>query len=217
MAMGKIAILIDPDKQRPSLSERLTKLSALGLSPNLVLLGGSTGVIDSESVFDQARDLGLPVWLFPGNENQLSPRAEHLLLPVLISGRNPQLLIGKHVEAARKIRALDIPVMPMGYILIDGGKIPSVQRVSETEPLLPEDIETIVSTAIAGELLGQQAIYLEAGSGALHPVPLKVIAAVRKEINATLIVGGGLRSRQAIEDAFAAGADIVVIGTALEQ
>lgn len=217
MAMGKIAILIDPDKQRPSLSERLTKLSALGLSPNLVLLGGSTGVIDSESVFDQARDLGLPVWLFPGNEYQLSPRADRLLLPVLISGRNPQLLIGKHVEAARKIRALDIPVMPMGYILIDGGTIPSVQRVSETEPLLREDIETIVSTAIAGELLGQQAIYLEAGSGALHPVPPKVIAAVRKEINATLIVGGGLRSRQAIEDAFAAGADIVVIGTALEQ
>lgn len=217
MAMGKIAILIDPDKQRPSLSERLTKLSALGLSPNLVLLGGSTGVIDSESVFDQARDLGLPVWLFPGNEYQLSPRAERLLLPVLISGRNPQLLIGKHVEAARKIRALDIPVMPMGYILIDGGTIPSVQRVSETEPLLREDVETIVSTAIAGELLGQQAIYLEAGSGALHPVPPKVIAAVRKEINATLIVGGGLRSRQAIEDAFAAGADIVVIGTALEQ
>lgn len=217
MAMGKIAILIDPDKQRPSLSERLAKLSALGLSPNLVLLGGSTGVIDSESVFDQARDLGLPVWLFPGNEYQLSPRADRLLLPVLISGRNPQLLIGKHVEAARKIRALDIPVMPMGYILIDGGTIPSVQRVSETEPLLREDIETIVSTAIAGELLGQQAIYLEAGSGALHPVPPKVIAAVRKEINATLIVGGGLRSRQAIEDAFAAGADIVVIGTALEQ
>lgn len=217
MAMGKIAILIDPDKQRPSLSERLTKLSALGLSPNLVLLGGSTGVIDSESVFDQARDLGLPVWLFPGNEYQLSPRADRLLLPVLISGRNPQLLIGKHVEAARKIRALDIPVMPMGYILIDGGTIPSVQRVSETEPLLREDIETIVSTAIAGELLGQQAIYLEAGSGALHPVPPKVIAAVRKEINATLIVGGGLRSRQAIEDAFAVGADIVVIGTALEQ
>lgn len=217
MAMGKIAILIDPDKQEPSLSERVAKLSGLGLSPDLVLLGGSTGVLNSETVFDQARALGLPVWLFPGNENQLSPRAERLLLPILISGRNPQMLIGKHVEAARKIRALGIPVTPMGYILIDGGNVPSVQKVSETEPLPPTDIETIVSTAIAGELLGQQTIYLEAGSGALHPVPTAVIAAVRKEINATLIVGGGLRSRQAVNDAFAAGADIVVIGTALEH
>lgn len=217
MAMGKIAILIDPDKQGLSLSERVAKLGALGLSPDLVLLGGSTGVLDSETVFDQARALGLPVWLFPGNEYQLSPRAERLLLPVLISGRNPQLLIGKHVEAARKIQALDMPVTPMGYILIDGGNIPSVQKVSETEPLPPTDIETIVSTAIAGELLGQQAIYLEAGSGALHPVPTAVIAAVRKAISATLIVGGGLRSRQAINEAFAAGADIVVIGTALEH
>lgn len=217
MAMGKIAILIDPDKIGLSLSERVTKLSTLELSPDLVLLGGSTGVIDSETVFDQARDLGLPVWLFPGNENQLSPRAKRLLLPILISGRNPQLLIGKHVESARRIKALDIPVTPMGYILIDGGNIPSVQKVSETEPLSPTDIETIVSTAIAGELLGQKAIYLEAGSGAVHPVPPEVIAAVRKEINATLIVGGGLRSRQAIENAFTAGADIVVIGTALEQ
>lgn len=217
MAMGKIAILIDPDKQGLSLSERVAKLGALGLSPDLVLLGGSTGVLDSETVFDQARALGLPVWLFPGNEHQLSPRAERLLLPVLISGRNPQLLIGKHVEAARKIQALDMPVTPMGYILIDGGNIPSVQKVSETEPLPPTDIETIVSTAIAGELLGQQAIYLEAGSGALHPVPTAVIAVVRKAISATLIVGGGLRSRQAINEAFAAGADIVVIGTALEH
>lgn len=217
MAMGKIAILIDPDKQGLSLSERVAKLGALGLSPDLVLLGGSTGVLDSETAFDQARALGLPVWLFPGNEYQLSPRAERLLLPVLISGRNPQLLIGKHVEAARKIQALDMPVTPMGYILIDGGNIPSVQKVSETEPLPPTDIETIVSTAIAGELLGQQAIYLEAGSGALHPVPTAVIAAVRKAISATLIVGGGLRSRQAINEAFAAGADIVVIGTALEH
>lgn len=217
MAMGRIAILIDPDKQGPSLSERVAKLSALGLSPDLILLGGSTGVLDSETVFDQARALGLPVWLFPGNEYQLSPQAENLLLPVLISGRNPQLLIGKHVEAARKIRTLGIPVTPMGYILIDGGNIPSVQKVSETEPLSPTDVETIVSTSIAGELLGQQAIYLEAGSGALYPVPTKVIAAVRKEINIPLIVGGGLRSQQTINDALTAGADIVVIGTALEH
>lgn len=214
--MGQIAILIDPEKPSVSLTERMNKLHSLGFYPNLVLLGGSTGTLDSESVFDEADHWGLPVWLFPGNENQLTARAKGLFLPVLISGRNAEMLIGKHVAAARRIQSLSIPVRPMSYILIDGGKTTSVQRISKTQPLDPKDVETIVSTALAGEQLGHVVTYLEAGSGALHHVPLSVIAAVREAVQTTLIVGGGLRSKEAIEAVLAAGADIVVIGNALE-
>lgn len=215
--MGKIAILIDPDKPSVSLTDRVAKLTRLGFSPDLVLLGGSTGALTSDAVFDEAAALRLPVWLFPGNENQLSSRADRLLLPIVISGRNPEMLIGKHVAAARKVRALRIPVTPMGYILIDGGNMTSVQAESGTTPMNPTDVESVVATAIAGELLGEQAIYLEAGSGALKPVPKEVIQAVRREVKTTLLVGGGLRTKETIDDAFAAGADIVVIGTALES
>lgn len=215
--MGQIAILIDPEKQLPTLTERVTKLKALGLTPNLVLLGGSTGALVSESVFDEAVALGLPVWLFPGNENQLSSRADRLLLPVVISGRNPEMLIGRHVAAAKRIKALNLPVTPMGYILIEGGKVTAVQKESDTQPLNPNDVETIAATALAGEQLGLHAIYLEAGSGALHSVPEKVICAVRKEISTMLLVGGGIRTREAVQRAFTAGADIVVLGNVLEQ
>lgn len=216
MAMGKIAILIDPEKQTPSLTERVTKLKNLGLTPDLVLLGGSTGGVSSEDLFDEAKTLSLPVWLFPGNENQLSPCADALLLPVVISGRNPDMLIGRHVAAAGKIQALHIPVIPMGYILIDGGKVTSVQQVSGTEPLNPQDKEAIVATALAGEQLGQKATYLEAGSGAIYPVPTSIIQSVREQVNTLLLVGGGIKNKQAVLSAFAAGADVVVIGNLLE-
>lgn len=214
--MGKIAILVDPEKQTPSLTERVTKLQSLGLKPQVVLLGGSTGALTSEEIFDEAKNLGLPVWLFPGNENQLSSRADRLLLPVVISGRNAEMLIGRHVAAARKIQSLGIPVTPMGYILIDGGIETAVQRQSQTLPIPPNETDKIVSTALAGEQLGQQMIYLEAGSGALRPVPSDVIKAVREEVKNTLIVGGGLRTKDSIQAAFNAGADMVVIGTFLE-
>ncbi len=214
--MGKIAILIDPQKQTPSLTERVAKLKNLGLTPDLVLLGGSTGVLSTEHFFDEAKGLSLPVWLFPGNEEQLSPRADALLLPVVISGRNPEMLIGKHVAAARKIQALHISVIPMGYILIDGGKVTSVQKVSGTTPLNPQDKEAIVATALAGEQLGQKATYLEAGSGAICPVPTDIIQSVREQVSTLLLVGGGIKSREAVLSAFAAGADIVVIGNLLE-
>lgn len=214
--MGKIAILIDPEKQTPSLTQRAAKLKDLGLIPEIVLLGGSTGALTSEAVFEEAKKLCLPVWLFPGNESQLSSRADALLLPIVISGRNPDMLIGQHVAAARRIQTLHIPIIPMGYILIDGGNVTSVQKVSQTVPLNPRDMETVVATALAGEQLGQQATYLEAGSGALRPVPAELIKAVREQVKTTLFVGGGLRTKEAIQSAFDAGADIVVVGNVLE-
>lgn len=214
--MARLAILIDPDKPALPLAQRVEKLRSLGLTPDLVFLGGSTGALTSTAIFDEAAALHLPVWLFPGNVTQLSPRADALLLPIVISGRNAEMLIGRHVAAAQQIQALHIPVYPMGYILVDGGTTSSVQQVSQTRPIPREDVETIVNTALAGEQLGQQYTYLEAGSGAKIPIPAELIAAVRKTVHTQLIVGGGIRTKTLVEQAWQAGADIVVIGNALE-
>lgn len=214
--MAKLAILIDPDKSAVSLSERVERLRVLGLTPDLVFLGGSTGALTSTAVFDEAKMLHLPVWLFPGNADQLSEQADALLLPAVISGRNAEMLIGRHVAAAQRIQALHIPVYPMGYILVDGGTTSSVQRVSQTRPIPRTEVETIVNTALAGELLGQRFTYLEAGSGAAYPVPLEVISKVRQAVHTQLIVGGGIRTKTLVEQSWQAGADIVVIGNALE-
>ncbi len=215
--MARLAILIDPDKPAVSLSQRIERLQQMGLTPDLIFLGGSTGSLCSTAIFDEAAALHLPVWLFPGNANQLSARADALLLPIVISGRNAEMLIGRHVAAAQQIQALHIPVYPMGYILIDGGKKTSVQQESQTQPIPPENVSLIVNTALAGEQLGQQYTYLEAGSGATVPVPVEVIKAVRETVHTQLIVGGGLRTKTLVEQAWQAGADIVVIGNALEE
>lgn len=212
-----LAILVDPEKAiSPSLRERVGRVRMQGLDVDYVLLGGSTGALTDETIFDDAAALGLPVVLFPGNATQLSARADGMLLPVVISGRNAEMLIGQHVKAAREIRALGVPVLPMGYMLLDGGKLSSAVRMSETTPISQLDRDLIVRTAMAGEILGLKAIYLEAGSGALQPVGAEVIRAVRETIALPLIVGGGLRTREAIEAAWANGADMVVIGNALE-
>ena len=135
----------------------------------------------------------------------------------MISGRNPELLIGKHITAARKIKSSELDVIPTGYILIDGGRISATQRVSLTAPIARDDIDKAVNTALAGELLGMKAIYLEAGSGALNPVPHSIISQVRKNINIPLIVGGGMRNNTHIAEAIESGADILVIGNHFEK
>lgn len=189
----------------------------LGLSVDYILLGGSTGALTDLSIFDEAQELGLPVLLFPGNASQLSSRAAGLLLPLVISGRNADALIGFHVAAAREIRALSIPVLALGYILLDGGIISSTMRVSQTNPISQFDRDLILRTAIAGELTGLGALYLEAGSGAPSPVSTDIIRAVRETVSLPLIVGGGIHSREGVEAAWQAGADMVVIGNALES
>lgn len=212
-----LAVLIDPEKPlQPSLRERVGRVRMCGLDVTCVLLGGSTGGLRDEQVFDEALELGLPVYLFPGNPSQLSGKAQGLLLPLVISGRNAQMLIGQHVQAAREICALNIPVIPMGYMLLDGGRQSSAARTSETQPILQQDRDLIIRTALAGQLTGLKAIYLEAGSGALQPVREDNIRAVRDAVTLPLIVGGGLRSREAVERAWEAGADLVVVGNSLE-
>ena len=159
----------------------------------------------------------LPVLLFPGDVKQISDKADGLLFLSLISGRNPEYLIGKQVEAVSKLRDTKLEVIPTGYILIENGKSTSVEKVSQSEPIPRNEIQKIADTAKAGELLGMKLIYLEAGSGAVHPVPSEIISFVKQDLNIPLIIGGGIRTTQQLKNAYDAGADLVVIGTAFEE
>ena len=143
-----------------------------------------------------------PKFLFPGDASQFSKKADGILFLSLISGRNSDYLIGQHVQSALEIKASRIEVIPIGYILIDGGTDSSVSKVSQTDPIAADDIQKATATAVAGELLGMKAIYLEAGSGAKNPVAPKMIAKVKKHLNIPLIVGGGIKSKEQLKTAF---------------
>ncbi len=213
----KIIPLIDPDKYSRSVIENLASSVS---APPIIFVGGSfvsanteRVVVDIKSVFGQSAY----VVLFPGDYGQLAQSADALLFLSLVSGRNAEYLIGQHVKAAPIVKRLEIEVIPTAYMLIDGGKITSVQYVSGTMPLPNDKPELAVATAAAAEMLGHKMIYLEAGSGALIPVSPQIVSSVRDSVSLPLIVGGGLRSPEAISEAFDAGADFVVVGTALEK
>ncbi len=211
----RLAVLIDPEKVSDK-TGRLIDLMSVS-PPDFVLVGGSTGSAMDALILRLKDRVKAPVILFPGNVSQLSAKADAIMFLSLISGRNPEYLIGSHVKAAPLIKNTTLKVIPVGYMLIDGGKISAVQRVSGTEPIDSSNIDLLTSTALAGQYLGLSHIYLEAGSGALHRVPDDVIRAVRSTISIPLIVGGGLQSRADLEAVSAAGADIAVIGNALEE
>ena len=158
----------------------------------------------------------IPVIIFPGNASQVDKHADALLYLSLISGRNPDLLIGQHIISAPAIKEFGLEVISTGYILIDSGNVTTVQYVSNTKPIPHDGIEIAMSTALAGEYLGMKLIYLEAGSGARRTVSEKMIKEVRNEITVPLIVGGGIRTAEKAKDIYLAGADIVVIGNAIE-
>ncbi len=213
-----LAVLIDPDKMKMEHgSNFITKVNQS--TATHIFVGGSEvdeGV--TENLVEELKKFtDLPVVLFPGDVVQITDKADGILFLSLISGRNPDYLIGKHVEAVSKLSKNHLEVLPTGYLLIENGKQTSVERVSKTKPLKRTEISTIVDTAKAGELLGMQLIYLEAGSGATHPIEPNIITKVKEEVNIPLIVGGGIRSITELESAYAAGADLVVIGTAFEE
>jgi phosphoglycerol geranylgeranyltransferase len=219
--LGKkaIAVLVDPDKvEDPS---RLLQLINLA-SENCVdyfFVGGSlvTTTNLTEVVKKIKENVTIPVVLFTGNSMQIEPSADALLFLSLISGRNPELLIGQHVIAAPIIRNTRLEVIPTGYLLINSGRITSVAYISNTTPI-PDDKYSLAScTAMAGEMLGLQMIYLDAGSGAEKEISTKMIAGVRKAISVPLIVGGGINTSQKAFAALEAGADMIVIGNALEK
>jgi len=213
-----LAILLDPDKiVWETIGLLVSKINA---SPaNYIFVGGSLVLTTKtdELIMRLKQDCNLPVILFPGNPSQVSGKADAILFLSLISGRNPDFLIGHHVEAAPLIKKTGLEVIPTGYILIGNDNTTAVSTVSKTQPLPEDDIDYIVHTAQAGEMLGKKLIYLEAGSGAKSQVAEAVIKRVSENVQVPVIVGGGIRDKRGILRAYHAGADLVVIGTAFEE
>jgi phosphoglycerol geranylgeranyltransferase len=213
----KLAVLIDPGKQNDdSLTETIKIASKAKV--DFILVGGSlvSGFVgDVVNIIKQGTDI--PVVLFPGNLMQLSDNADAILLLSLISGRNPDYLIGNQVLAAPYLKKCGIEIIPTGYILIGTQSASSVEYISNTKPVPADKTDLIVATAIAGELMGNKIIYLEAGSGSRHIIDINIIAQVKKNISVPLIVGGGIKTRDDIKDIFLAGADIIVVGSAVEE
>jgi len=214
-----IAVLIDPDKIVDA--DQLESLLRLA-NENCVdyfFVGGSLVTTSNlTNIVKTIKDnISIPVVLFPGSALQIDPSADAILFLSLISGRNPDLLIGQHVVAAPILKSNKLEILPTGYILVNSGKTTSVAYISNTTPI-PEDKYSLAAcTAMAGEMLGLKLIYLDAGSGAEREVNKKMISTVRKAVDAPLIVGGGINSAQKALNALEAGADLIVIGNALEK
>lgn len=212
-----VAQLIDPDKTTEK-SLALTADHAAGAKVDFFLAGGSLTSAPVNVLIEKLKKLtDIPVILFPGNLIQLTAEADAVFLLSLISGRNPELLIGNHVIAAPFLKNVRESVIPVGYILVDCGGRTSVEYMSQTTPVPRDKYDIAVATALAGEMLGMKAVYLEAGSGATLPVDSKMIEAVRAEITIPLITGGGLNTPDKVDNAFAAGADMVVLGNGCEK
>jgi len=210
-------VLLDPDKC--GLQDMNSWLELLqSTSPDYIFVGGSQTVGSAEWLIRLLKNaLNIPVVLFPGHMSQFAANADALLFLSLLSGRNTEYLIDQHVASAKMIHASGVESIPTAYLLIDGGCESAVQTVSKTQPIESTDIDTAVSTALAGEMLGMKMVYLEAGSGALNPVPLEMIRCVKAKISVPLIVGGGIKTPSKMSEIFAAGADIVVVGNVFEK
>jgi putative glycerol-1-phosphate prenyltransferase len=215
----QLAVLIDPDSvvSKADLIKTCTLCNEAKV--DLILVGGSliTNGFWDECVSLIKSQTEIPVILFPGNNMQVHHEADAILFLSMISGRNPELLIGKHVLAAPGLKKSGIEVIPTAYMIVDGGNITSVMYMSNTMPI-PHDKNNIAKcTAMAGEMLGLKLIYMDAGSGALNPISNSMIKEVKDCVEAPVFVGGGIRTAsQAIETANA-GADVVVIGNAFEK
>jgi phosphoglycerol geranylgeranyltransferase len=213
-----LAWLIDPDKKPPiDLENEIAHAKDSGI--DFIFLGGSLLMNDQieEYLTFIKSTTDLPVILFPSGPNQVHHKADGILFLSLISGRNPDFLIGRHVEVASILKETDIEVLPTGYILIESGTQTTVSYISNTLPIPANKPEIAVNTALAGEMLGLQYIFLDGGSGAKNKVSEKTIKAVREKIDSPLIVGGGIRTPEQMKDAFDGGADIVVVGNVFEE
>ncbi len=211
-------MLLDPDSLP---RRRLIQVATAAQQDGAVaiLVGGSFLCKDDFGSVVRAlkRAVNLPVVLFPGNSGQLSRYADGILFTSLLSGRNPQYLIGEQVMAAPIIRRMGLEAIPTAYLLIESGRTTSTEFVSDTRPIPRDKPQLVAAHAQAAELFGMKAVYLEAGSGAEQPVPPDVVRAVRKSVSISLIVGGGIASPEAAVTATEAGADVVVVGTAVER
>ena len=213
------AVLIDPDK----VSDEHSLLQLIHLSVkhgvDFFFVGGSLITDDGlDWVVRMLRaESSLPVILFPGSNLHIHQQAHAILFLSLISGRNPELLIGQHVVAAPILKKSRLEVISTGYMLVGSGIQTTAAYISNTLPIPNDKPSVAACTAMAGELLGLRLMYLDAGSGAPEPVSPKLIGAVRRSVEVPLIVGGGIRSGTAAKQALQAGADVVVVGNGIEK
>ena len=214
----KFAVLIDPDQLKLGTLDHIIDL-AESASVDYFFIGGSLIVNNMlDDVIKMIKEkCKIPTILFPGNSYQLSYHADAILFLSLISGRNPELLIGNHVLAAPYIKISPLEVISTGYMLIDGGITTTVQYISNTTPIPRNKEDIAVSTALAGELLGMKQIFMDAGSGALNCVPLDMIESVSGALEIPVIVGGGIKSGEQAKKMADAGADVIVVGNAIEK
>ena len=211
-----LAVLIDPDKCSDTHLQKLLPLLRLH-TPDFIFMGGSQLKISFSALIQTFKtELHIPVVLFPGDVSQFSPNADALLFLSLISGRNAEYLISQHVNAAIPIHNSGLEVIPIGYMLVDGGTKSAVEYISNTHPIPRDKNDIALATALAGEMLGMKTIYLEAGSGAQLPVSVEMIQHVKAQLSIPLIVGGGIKNSTQLQAAYQAGADLVVIGNILE-
>ncbi len=214
----KFVVLIDPDKLSLRNLEKTIE-HAVEAKVDYFFIGGSLIVNNMlDQVLQRIKDITpIPQILFPGNAFQLSYRADGLLFLSLISGRNAELLIGKHVISAPYLKMSPLEILPTGYMLIEGGKATTVSYMSNTSPIPAQKDDIALCTALAGEMLGLKLMYLDAGSGAINPVSETMIESVSGAINVPLIVGGGIRTPEKAYANVKAGADVVVVGNAIEK
>lgn len=213
-----IAILIDPEKfsTLPHLSSFLEKINAA--KPNFIFIGGSTVTRKdfNQCIKEIKAKTTIPIVIFPGASHQLSKEADAILFLSLLSGRNPDYLIGHHVQAVDELEKMDIEIIPTAYLLIDGGRKSAVEYVTQTSPIPSDQPNIVRKTALAGKFQGKKIIYLDAGSGAIHSIPTEIIKSVNN-LEMPLIVGGGITSIEEVSWAHKAGANIVVIGNKIEK
>lgn len=214
----QLAILIDPDKVTGSDVGRMADISDR-CGVDYFFIGGSLLTNDNLDCCIEIirRQSSIPVVLFPGNTMQINPKADAILFLSLISGRNPEMLIGKHVVAAPYIRASKLEVIPTAYMLIDSGKPTTALYMSNSTPIPADKDDIAVCTALAGEMLGLKMLYADAGSGADRTVTPSMIRQLKRNISIPVIIGGGIRSAAKAKEIYDAGADIIVIGNAIEK
>ncbi len=213
-----LAILIDPDKVDIEVIAFISQ--KINASPATHLFVGGSEVFSTkidDLILELKKYCSLPILLFPGNPSQISVYADGILFLNLISGRNPDFLIEHQVIAAPFLKKTNLEIIPTAYMLIESSRITAVERISKTKPMSTTNIDFVIHTAQAGELMGNKLVYLEAGSGAKNSVPIEIIKKVSQNIHIPLIVGGGISNVYDIQKMYDAGADLVVIGTAFEN
>lgn len=214
----QLAVLIDPDKYNSkSLIDAV--VIARKAMVSYFLVGGSLLEKDNldETIKVIKDNCEIPVIIFPGDVLQINSKADAILLLSLISGRNPELLIGKHVVAAPYLKESGLEILPTGYMLIDSGRPTTASYMSNSLPIPSNKDGIAVSTAMAGEMLGLKLIYMDGGSGALNPIPTSMIESVKSAVSVPVIVGGGITTPQLASERFKAGADVIVVGNAIES